>query len=245
MLSKKKLKKLIKKSLPKRNTHALTDSHGLVFNNFKSNFFHQFNTCIIQGATVSGITNPNSQTQAYPRFKKYIENSVSKGDYIIVELGEVDCGFVLWYKAQNNKQKIENLLNITLDKYTEFLKLIIKKQKKPKRLFVLSTIPPTIKDNQTWGEVANLRKTIKATQKQRTELTLNFNKELQKVVKRFGATFIDLDNDLIDSKTRLVKDYYLNDNPLDHHLSQTKLSNLIMIKLKNEGLKYKSKITNE
>jgi hypothetical protein len=232
------LKIIIRKTLNITYVHAFGDSHGLIFKKFESN---TFKTCIIQGATVSGITNPNSQTQAYPKFKKYIEKFVVKGDYIIVELGEVDCGFVLWYKKEKNNENMEELLITTLNKYKEFLSLIISKQKKPQRLFVLSTIPPTIKDNQDWGEVANLRKTIEATQMERTMLTVQFNKKLKKIVHELGGIFIDLDNELIDPKSKLVKNYYLNENPLDHHLSQEKLGKLIMNNLKNKGLDVKLK----
>jgi hypothetical protein len=60
---------------------------------------------------------------------------------------------------------------------------------------------------------------------------------MAKIVHELGGTFIDLDNDLIDHKTNIVKGYYLNENPLNHHLSQDKLLNLLMNRIKSTGLK--------
>lgn len=234
------VKKKIRRTLKRPYIHAFGDSHGLIFNKFECNLY-PFKTCIVQGATVSGIINPNSQTQAYPKFKKYIKEFLVNDDYVIVELGEVDCGFVLWYKKEKYKENMEELLASTLNKYEEFLSLIISKQKMPERVFVMSIIPPTIKDNQKWGEIANLRKTIKASQLERTKLTIQFNNELKNIVTRIGGVFIDLDIDLIDPNTQLVKKFYLNENPLDHHLSQKKLGVLIRNKLRNKGIDVKFK----
>ena len=60
-----------------------------------------FNVCSVGGATVSGLVNPNSTTQALPRFRKAIKSSKAKTT--IVNLGEVDTGFVIWYRAQKKR----------------------------------------------------------------------------------------------------------------------------------------------
>jgi len=57
------------------------------------------------------------------------------------------------------------LLNHTVEKMKKFLIEINNYGYKP---IVVSTPLPTIKDNCQWGEVSNLRKEIKATQKERT-----------------------------------------------------------------------------
>ncbi len=92
--------------IAKEKIYVLGDSHVLVFKHpyFKLNFpFKNFEICSVMGATASGLYNPQSKTQAYPIFKEKIR-SISKGKKIIIMLGEVDTGFIIWYRA--NKKRI-------------------------------------------------------------------------------------------------------------------------------------------
>lgn len=83
---------------------VIGDSHAKVFTeksltqHFSGIFF---NTLIVGGATVSGLENPNSKTQALPLFLRHLSGSHAKK--VIVMLGEVDTGFVLWYKAEKHQ----------------------------------------------------------------------------------------------------------------------------------------------
>jgi hypothetical protein len=83
----------------------------------------------------------------------------------------VDVFFLLWHQSQKHKKDIDELLGFCVNKYDHFLA-----SHAGKTSIILVIVPlPTIKDDQDWGEIANARKFIKATQRQRTDLTLSFN----------------------------------------------------------------------
>ncbi len=58
---------------------------------------------------------------------------------------------------------------------------------------VISAPLPTIPDENPCGEVANLRRAVKISQKERTQLTLLFNQLVRGICEQVGAHFIDLD----------------------------------------------------
>ena len=218
-------------------THVLGDSHTGVFTRFKGKPFYFFNILTVPGATISGIPNPKSKTQAGPKFRQYIEDRVYRNDYVILQLGEVDCGFVLWLRSEKYGLPIEQLLDSSVENYKTLIELVIRHQKKPARVYVTSTMPPTIKDDQDWGDVANLRGEVKASQHERTRLTLEFNRRVAQMCGELGVNYIDLDKDLIDGDTNLVKSEYLNENKYNHHLANGKLSKLMYQKFADEDVK--------
>ncbi|WP_201766594.1 SGNH/GDSL hydrolase family protein [Picosynechococcus sp. NKBG15041c] len=133
-----------------------------------------FNVVSVGGATASGLENPNSITQAFSIFKTNLENSKAK--IVIVLLGEVDTGFVIWYRSEKYNTKVEEMLDKALKNYQDFLLFLSKRY----QVICLSTPLPTIKDGQNHGQVANLRKDIKASQRDKTQLTIQFNKSMKR-----------------------------------------------------------------
>lgn len=218
-----RIKEIIKRSIFNK-AYILSDSHGqfLKHINFRvllliPEFY------IVPGATASGLANPNSKTQARNIFLNVIEK-IKRKDFVFFELGEVDCGFTLWFLHEKKKIPIEQLFDRAIKNYSD---IILKAKEKTNRIVVFSAILPTIKDGVTFGPVANFRKDIKASQKQRTDLTLRFNQEIKKFCRQNNITFIDLDKKMLDKKTGLIKDYYLNDDPSDHHTNPIKTSKVI------------------
>lgn len=206
--------------------HILSDSHGEAFKYVNWNALKlNASFCIIPGATASGLANPNSQTQALPRFKEYISNSVNQKDFMIVEFGEVDCGFAMWIRANREKITISEQLELTLKSYQEFLLLLSKSVRN--KIIVVSAILPTISDNLPEGEIAKLRKEVKSSQSERTQLTLEFNKKLKNICELNNFCFLDLDRSLLDKNNGLVKVEFRNENPADHHLNPHLLGKLI------------------
>lgn len=208
---------------------VIGDSHAEVFlsNTFNLTFKKNiFNVISIGGATVSGLDNPNSKTQAMQIFSKYINKT--KAETVIVLLGEVDTGFVIWYRAEKYKLQVSEMYDKALRNYKE---LLINIKNKNKKIICISTPIPTIMDNQEFGDVANLRKEISATQKERTELTLNFNKDIEHYCLDNDIKYISLDKESLD-KNGLVKKSLLNDDYRDHHYNRKVYSSMIIEKLK-------------
>jgi hypothetical protein len=210
--------------------HIISDSHGEAFeylNWTKLNINPIY--CIVQGATASGLANPNSKTKALPIFLNHIKKRIKKIDRIIFQLGEIDCGFTIWLRAEKKGIPIEEQLKITIDNYSKLLTEAQNRVLNP--IIITSAILPTIEDGQDFGEIANLRKEVKATQLERTQLTLKFNQLIKDVCMQNDYTFIDLDLYILNKNTSLVKKEYKNNNKLDHHLAPKKLAILLNQKL--------------
>lgn len=205
--------------------HYMGDSHTEVFKFIKQPAGMSPKFCIVQGATASGLKNPHSQSQSGPIIDRYLSENVSSKDWAVFHLGEVDCGFLLWVKAERENQDILNLLLRALDNYYD---IILKaKEIVGHKIIVTSVILPTIKDNCTIGNVANLRGSIKAKQSERTTLTIKMSSMLRSFCEKHGLLYFDLYPYILDKRTGLINEYYLNENPEDHHLSNKKLAHVV------------------
>ena len=208
-----------------REILVLADSHGAVFRHdlFKTHFPDiTLDVHLVHGATASGMENPNSsKTQAYPIFMAAL--AASRAPQAVVTLGEVDTGFVIWHRAAKYGESVEAMAERAIAAYTRLLGEIAA----TRELLCLSTALPTIRDGNVWGEVANLRKTVTATQHERTELTLWFNERVQDWCLAHGVDYLALDGVSLGFDG-LVRPELLNPNPCDHHYHWTRYAELIV-----------------
>jgi hypothetical protein len=205
----------------------LGDSHADVFRNWRFRFHlprTTYDRCVVGGATVSGLDNPNSQTQARKIFDRALRSREATA--IVTLLGEVDSGFVIWYRAQKHAQSINEMLRLALNNYELLLQQAILQAP----VIVISTPLPTIRDGQTWGSVANARRQINASQRMRTELTLAFNRQLEDIAERNGCSFISLDNRCL-GPDGLVASEMLGRDTLDHHYSSSEYAKILAPRL--------------
>lgn len=195
---------------------VLGDSHADVFeedamkSSFPGRFFH---VVAVRGATVSGLENPNSKTQAYPTLMAQARRS--KARVAIVLLGEVDTGFVIWYRAEKHGAPVARMLDKALRNYQKFLLELVPRF----RVICISTPLPTIRDGQDWGEVANIRKNVQTTQAERTRLTLEFNRRMRDFCKKNGIDHLSLDERSL-GPDGLVSPHLLNPDPRNHHYAK-------------------------
>lgn len=192
---------------------VLGDSHALVFSSEKMKALfpeYSFEVTSVGGATVSGLKNPNAVTQAMPQYMSALETTTA--NTVIVMLGEVDTGFVIWYRAQKHGSSVEQMLQQALDNYQKLLRDVAKKF----HVICVSTPLPTIRDNMDWGEVANLRKEVKASLSDRTSLTIKFNKLMEAFCTREGISYLNCDS-LSTDETGTLKASLRNPDPNDHH----------------------------
>jgi hypothetical protein len=213
----------------KKKLLVIGDSHTSVFNckKFKREMSDKYNSFVVTvgGATVTGLSNPNSQTNSKQIFDEYLQ--FLKPDVVVILLGEVDVGFLLWHQSQKYNKNIEELLGFCVNKYDTFLALHTGKTS----TIVVSVPLPTIKDDQDWGEIATARKSIKATQRQRTELTLSFNQQLKQLCKNRNLFYIDLDAESL-GPDNLVTSNLLSKDKNDHHYDKSRYLTLILKSLK-------------
>ena len=181
---------------------------------------YHFDVHCVSGATAQGAVNPSSKTQALSIFKKTL-SIINPDNYshIAIMLGEVDCGFVIWYRSEKYSIPVEDQLKLTTKNLFDFLDQEVVPLFSPNKIILIGSVLPTIKDNQNWGEIAHLRGSIKATQLERTNLTLRYNDILKQKSSTLGSNYIDITRDTLNKNTHLIDDNYLNSNKNDHHLS--------------------------
>ncbi len=186
-----------------------------------------FNPKPVSGATASGVVNPNSKTSAYRAFSERLARA-PRWQHVLVQLGEVDCGFVIWHRARRHGLSSSDQLEQTLDSYMRFIREVAKMGFRS--VSVLSVPLPTITDYPSqWGEVANARKEITASQRERTELTMGFNEELRRRCAGGGVTFIDATTCQQNPKTGIIDPRFVRKgtDQVDHHLNDGEYAQLI------------------
>ena len=213
--------------------HVLGDSHVFIFDYINENklldqHIHPFP---VLGATVQGVVNPNSKTNAFRLFKRYIFWNVKKRDYLGIMLGEVDCGFVMWYRASKYEVSVEEQFEFTCLQYEKFLSYL---RNKGYTNVVLFSIPlPAIKDGEKHSSELNMRNEIKVSQKKRTALTLRFNAELEKLAATYDFKFINFSNDTICIQTGLIDEKFRHKDISDHHMDDEQFASVLVPYLKN------------
>ena len=178
-------------------------------------------SCIVFGATASGLSNPGSKTGALLKFRQFLREQPD-GSVLLLHLGEVDCGFVIWYRAQKYAESVARQMDQSIDAYCGFIDEI--RENYDHSLIVTAATVPTIRDNTDWGEVAHLRREVTASLADRTRLTLDFNDELRRRCADRNILFLDITDALIDPITGVVADRFRNPDPADHHLNKRVVS---------------------
>jgi hypothetical protein len=183
----------VRRARRNRRILVLGDSHARVFADptFKA-FPGRFEIHSVIAATVSGLQNPNSVTQAGPIFERALSEAAARRNppmAVILQIGEVDCGFVIWWMHEQKGLS----LDAGLSRAVENLVVLAKRAQAVAPVFVVSAPLPTIRDNVDFGEYANLRREIKASQEARTALVIDFNRRAQEALEAVGVTHINLD----------------------------------------------------
>ncbi|KSV94289.1 hypothetical protein [Sinorhizobium sp. GL28] len=169
----------------------------------------------VGGATAVGMRNPNSLTNALQIFEQAASPCLP-GTVPIIHLGEVDCGFVIWWRAMKHGETVDAQIEASIASYFSFVDRLLAAGYSA--VIITSATLPTIRDGQDWGEVANLRKELTVSIRDRTALTLTYNRILQSEAQKRNLPFVDISERLIDGKTGVISDEYRHADPLNHHL---------------------------
>ena len=176
----------------------------------------------VEGATLSGLSNPNRKNQSKPIFDWAI--SQKKYDTVVFQLGYVDTGFVIHYRAQRDNVDVYKSASKALENYM----LLIKSASNKAPVIVTSTCLPTIQDGDYFGSVQNARKDVQASLRDRTDLTLWFNKKIKNWCHDNNIIFINLDKDVLDDNQLLDNRFICESS--DHHYKHRPFAHLIIKK---------------
>jgi hypothetical protein len=179
----------------------------------------------LDGATASGIANPQSKTSSLQRFTERLARA-RPWQHVLIELGEVDCGFLIWHRAKRRELSVDRQLEYTIDAYASFIERVAAMSFRS--VSVMSVPLPTIGDDpESWGEVANMRKTVTVPQTERTALTLRFNAALERRCAVLGVPFVDVTTGHLDPGTGLIDGSFVRATHHDHHLADAPFAALI------------------
>ena len=198
----------------KREILILGDSHAAIFARERTRQLfpgYFLKVVSVSGATASGLKNPNSKTQAYQKFRRAITRT--KAHVAVIMLGEVDTAFVIWYRSKKYGESVADMLERTVETYTAFLTELGKLGFK---VICISAPLPTIEDGKEWGPIANERREVTATHRERTDLALAFNLRIKGFAEQHGIDYLHLDPHAL-GEDRLVKKELVNADPLDLH----------------------------
>ena len=210
------------------------DSHVGVFrfmNNKQKKY--QFDVCHVGGATAQGMVNPNSKTNALSIFINKIKKS-KKADKIIIMLGEVDCGFVIWVRSKRYNISVDKQIENSTENLFKFIEKIINNFSYRKEdIIVAGSVLPTIKDSINKKYLNGARSEVDVSQKIRTAKTLKYNEILKTYCKKNGHHYIDITKETLDTNNNTIKNNFINNNKNNHHLNNEKTYILWLNKLRS------------
>ena len=213
-----------------RNLIALGDSH-LEALEFAANLnildVETSHFSIVPGATVIGLRNPNSLTDAISIFRSSLMKQ-PRNSHVLIHLGEVDCGFVIWWRAEKYGESIESQFQKSIDAYRQFLVEII--EMGFGKLCIAGASLPTIRDGIEMNDVANKRADITVGIKERTELTRKYNQALIELAKNLRISYFDISDVVLDKSSNLIHDFFRNPDSSDHHLDKQKVAGIWAVK---------------
>lgn len=227
---------LLVRALPKahRPIFCMGDSHVPVWNYvdmYAGAMLPHFVPFVVRGATALGLANPNSKTNALNEYRAMLAR-LPRSSKVLFNLGEVDCGFLIWLIAGRENQSVDVVFERALSSYTSFLE---QTAAQGFRVTVSSAPMPTIGDGEPVGEVAKLRAGVRATQAQRTEMTRRWNAALKHYCQTHQMSFIDTDKFLLDAQTGLIRAVFKHSNPGDHHLDAHSYAAALLLAIAEAG----------
>ena len=159
----------------------------------------------IGGATASGIQNPASRTRAREIFEARLALA-PRWQHLVLGLGEVDCGFVIWHRAKAQGLDVTEQLEVVLDRYASFIEAVFGSGFRS--VSVLSATLPTV---PSYGEASGnpaiaARNAIDVPLRERTALTQLYNDGLADRCRALGATFFDTTSEQLDPGTGMVSE---------------------------------------
>lgn len=208
---------------------VMGDSHVQAFDAYKGTDY-AFKVAMVNGATARGAINPNTKTNALNIFKEVLQNE--KAERVIINLGEVDCGYLIWYKHKFEGLTVESQMEESLFRLSLFIQNEVLQYYRPDQIILMAATLPTIDDNADKRFLFGARKDIDATLEQRMELTLKYNSRLADLAAEMSYQLIDITSDTLDPLTNRVKHRFLNKKKWDHHLNPDAAIEVIIEQLK-------------
>jgi len=193
----------------------------------------KFDVCYVKGATAQGAVNPNSKTKALSIYRKTLKRKKNNDyDYFAIMLGEVDCGFVIWFRAKKYNKTIHEQIMLAINNLEEFLKNDVEKVFSEDKIVVVGATLPTITDNTDKKFLNGARSEIDASLQERIDCTFEYNKQLSIMAEKNNYQYFDISDETFDQENYCVFPQFLNKNPYDHHFDGHSVAQFFVDKFK-------------
>ena len=215
--------------------YCLGDSHARVFDRVAESRLLDKTTLDVTwvlGATALGLANPNSTSNALKDFRAVLDH-VPVDEALVILLGEIDAGYLIWYRAEVKGHDLDEEFERSLGNYTEFLDSLVDEGRR--QLIVATLPPPTIEDYATWKGLGNARELVTASIEDRTAMTLAYNERLRVWAAKHGIRLLDIEADVMDAETGRVRAELVNPDPLNHHLHPERFAEIVAGRLRELG----------
>ena len=196
---------------------VIGDSHSKIFNQYSGNEF-EFTVKAVDGATVRGAINPNTTTNSLNIFRECLQE-YTNFDKIFIVLGEVDCGYLIWYKFLYEDLDPQEQMKESIGKLKQFTQNEIIQYFSPNNIFLISSTPPVIENNVNPKFLAGARSKVTTPIEDRLKLTLDYNQSLNQMAKELKCHYLDITPHILDYQIKRVKKEWLREDPNDHHLN--------------------------
>ena len=212
------------------------DSHANIYIKMGANKIQndvKFDVLSVAGATAQGAVNPNSKTKALSIYRKTLKRKNNNDyDYFAIMLGEVDCGFVIWYKAKKYNETIQEQIMLAVNNFEEFLKNDVEKVFSKDKIVVVGATLPTIKDNTDKKFLNGARSEVDASLQERIDCTLEYNNQLAIMAEKNNDQYFDISDETFDQENYCVFPQFLHKNQYDHHFDSKSVAPLFVDKFK-------------
>ena len=202
------------------------DSHVKVFRRLNWQYPElpfRFRSVSVMGATAYGIGSVESTTAARQIFDIRLQKL--GGDvYRLFLLGEVDCGFLAYFLAEKRGVLPHDVINISLDRYES---LLLSVKDVGDKVIVCSVPLPTVDRPELNPDYMAIRRQVKSSIYDRTELTRYFNAKLKDICIKNDIFYLDLDPVSLDANTGLVVEALKGSDQTDHHYDEIVYSKLL------------------
>lgn len=196
---------------------VIGNSHSKVFNHYKGNKYN-FNVREVLGATARGAINPNTRTNSLQIFQNFLKEN-NDYDKIFIVLGEVDCGYLIWYKYLYENLDPTFQMEESIHKLKDFVITQVLTYFNPQDIFLLSSIPPVMQDNTNPNFLEGARSKVTTSIEDRLDLTLKYNNSMGRIATELKCNHLDITSYVLDYKTKRVKKEWLREDPNNHHLN--------------------------
>lgn len=193
--------------------HCVGDSHVRVYRHVRSRMSNvALTTTVVRGATAYGILNSMSNSGASQRIEYSVRNT-PEGQPVLLQLGEVDCGSLLWRLGERRNVAPVALLETAQERYFRFVDDL---DRHP--MIISGVTPPTVDDYTLYQGDSNPRYGLTASWNARLQLARTWNSRVSAWCADEGHVYLDVLEPFLTTDGAAVRQALLPYSPSDHHL---------------------------